>query len=178
MSSASDLPVAAARRLDQRLNARNVAQPEPDESQGQEILRIGRIELEGLLEQIKRRLRVLREREGALMAKRGGGLRGRTLGLGALFPRNFGEEPDGGRAVPGFELGDGAPRGPRVLGIEREHGFRDQRPDAVALLQREAVALLLRAAGHLAGNKVGDLLGRQPNFRSVLAQRPVGQERP
>jgi len=47
------LPFAAARPFDQGLDARNVAEPELDEGQRQEIFRIVGVELESLLKQMQ-----------------------------------------------------------------------------------------------------------------------------
>src|SRR6185312_8775173 len=61
--------------------------------------------------------------------------------------------------------------------IERAYSFGDQRLDAVALLQRETVAILLRAARQLTGDQRGDALGRRLDPHLVLAQRPARQDR-
>src|SRR5680860_1156369 len=108
---------AAARLLDQSLDARNIAQPELNEGQGEEVFRIGRVKLEGLLKQAKRPLRVSWQRQGALMAERRGGLPRRALGLSTLGGRDLGEDLVGERVVPGLEPPDGPPPPPRLRGI-------------------------------------------------------------
>ena len=156
------LPLAAARLFHQGLDARNVAEPELDKGERQEIFRIVGIDFESPLKQVKRALRVRRQNERALMAQRRGGLARGTLGLGALGLRHLGEDLGGGRAVPRFELGDRPPRRPGVRRIEREHGLGDQGLDAVALFQREAVAILLRTGSPSCRRCDGDLLGHRP----------------
>ena len=94
------------------------------------------------------------------MAERGGGAPRGTLGVGTLCLGNFGQDLRGERTVPRFELGDRPPRRPGVPRIEGADSLGDQRLDAVALLQREPVAILLRAARQLAGDQRGDALGR------------------
>ena len=124
---------------------------------------------------MQRPLRVRGQNERALMAERGGGLARRTLGLGALCLRNLGQDLRGERAVPRFELGDRPPRRLGVPRIEREHGLGDQRLDAVALLQREPVAILLRAARQLAGDQRRRSARPSTGQHLVLAQRPARQ---
>ena len=112
-----------------------------------------------LAEEVERFARVSRKRQGALMAERGRGLARGLLRLGAFGARDGGED-FGGR----FRLGNAEPRygaacDPRVLGGKGEHRFSHQPLDAVALFEREAVAVPPAACHHLARNLHGDLLG-------------------
>ena len=164
------------RLLHQGLDARNIAQSELNDGQGEEILRIGRIKRESLLKQVKRPVRIPRQRQGALMAERRGGLPRRPLGLFTLGARDLGEDLGGERAVLRFELLDGPPSRPRIPGIKRKDRLGDQSLDAVALLEREAIAVLLRAGHHLPGNQDGNLLGNHPALPLVPAHCPPQDE--
>ena len=72
---------------------------------------------------------------------------------------------------------DRPPSGPALLLAERKHRLADQRLDAVALLERQPVAILGRAGDHLAGDHDGDLLGVDPVLLLVLAQH-LAQQKP
>ena len=120
------LTAAAARLLDQGLDARNVAQPELDESQRQEIFRIVGIELESLLEQPQRRFRVGRQDERALMAQRRGGLARRTPSLGALGSAISAKISLAGALSPDLSLARARRAGLVFARVEGEHGLGDQ----------------------------------------------------
>ena len=103
-----------------------IAEPELDEGEREEIFRIGGIDLEGALKQVKRLVRVLGQSQRALMAQRRGGLPRGAPGLGLFGARHLGEDLGGGRAVPRFEPPDRPPGLPRILAIERQHRVGNQ----------------------------------------------------
>src|SRR4029079_8693545 len=86
--------------------ARNVAEPELDQGESQQILRILGRQRIGALKQRKRPGQIRGQNERALMPERGGGGARGTLGVGTLCFSNFGQDLRGGRNVPRCELGE------------------------------------------------------------------------